>query len=154
MRHVLGLALLVVVGVQLGGCASSQPVPDPVELRTDEAVPEPIYADDDPRLDTPPYKPPEPSIFRAVDLSDRAIRRLRKLGQVRIVVDYVVTPEGKPVRLTIARSSGDDRLDFEAAQGVARVPHDPATVDGEPVTVRTSFEIVLTGGSWRTTTSN
>ena len=109
------------------------PPPTPVEPRP-EAAPEPptlakIRTESAPAIIAPGYEAgyldnPPPDY-------PRISRRLREEGEVELRVR--VSPQGQPLSVELARSSGSNRLDDAALRAVRQWRFEPARQDGQAV---------------------
>ncbi|MBF5046041.1 hypothetical protein FGE12_26745 [Aggregicoccus sp. 17bor-14] len=63
--------------------------------------------------------------------------------QRRLVVGCTLTEVGRAEDCAVLRSSGDPARDAQVADRLTRDAHEPVVVDGKPVRVAYTFNIVL-----------
>jgi protein TonB len=115
------VALVSVIALPISGSLSAQQQPDPYgvyEVGNGVMAPKPVSV-------------PNP------EYTERA--RKKKLNG-SVVVEMIVTPEGKVRDLKIAKSLDKD-LDKQALAAVSTWKFEPATKDGKPVAVHLKAEV-------------
>jgi len=59
----------------------------------------------------------------------------------KVLVNLIVSTEGKPLRIHVSQSSNNPKIDKSATDCVAQYKFEPATKDGKPVTVELNVEV-------------
>ena len=127
-------------------------VPRPVMVA---ATPEPVPHDLPPiaapaPAPAPPAPPAPPSVVTGADLSARMIAGApprypiecrRKKEQGTVVLALTLGVDGRVASISIARSSGHERLDDAALSAVRKWRWQPLVKDGKPVMVKGQVEI-------------
>lgn len=132
-------------------------IPVPAPLSAPAAVPAPQppappaqSQDPAPAAPTAPASPAPPSTVKANDLGTRMISAVapaypmesrRKREQGTVVLSLILDLAGRVSSISVARSSGFDRLDDAALKAVRKWRWAPITRGGQPVMVKGEVEI-------------